>query len=185
MAISRTKWLVVACVVAATISAVASPVFSREGVCPPFDPVEPNSESEQTNEALKARVLKIEDGAVNGHPVVADFEVGPNLWVPGGGPLVEDTKFFNLQVLSESSREVMLHTRLMWDSSRQLADLDLFIYDARGKEIERSDRPMGQPRSKELVSVPARRCEGFTVEVRALRTLEASGTIQVWLSRGQ
>ena len=187
MATTLMKRLIIGCLIGTTsIVSFASPGLSKEQAsCPRFDPAEPQSDSGQSREAPSAKVVRIEDDAIKADPVVIDFEVGTNVWVPqgltGSRPLVEDTKFFNLQVSSDSRREVTLTTKLMWDSPRQLADLDLFIYDARGREIQRSEKPMGQPQSRELVSVPARSCEGFTVEVRALRTLETSGSLTMWL----
>jgi hypothetical protein len=152
--------------------------------------VEPESESKQKSAVPDTEVLAVPAGATSRDPMVLEVDLDFSLWAPSpanpavSNPVVEDTKFINLQVAGLRTAGLTLNTKLIWDSPRQLNDLDMLLFNSEGKEMDRSDRPTGQPETEEFISLAARGCEGFTVEVRGYRTLPTSATLQVWLSRG-
>ena len=185
MLVSRTRLLVVACLLLSASPGFAPPALSEESseACTPFRPAAPSSESKQAAEAANAEVLSVRKDASKKTPLTVKVELGTSIWSPTGAAVVEDTEFVNLQVATKDRGKLRLNARVIWDSKRQLDDIDLFIYDSDGREMSRSNRPTGQPQTAELVSVPAKGCEGFTVEVRGYRTLETTATLQVWLSK--
>ena len=185
--------LLVGSLVGAMVLSLAPPGLSREkgtSQCPRFTPVEPESESKQTSSVPDTKVLAVGAGATSKDPMVVDLELGLSVWAPSpanpavSSPVMEDTKFINLQVAGPRTTGLTLNSKLVWDSPRQLNDLDMLLFNSEGKELDRSDRPTGQPETEEFISFAARGCEGFTVEVRGYRTLPTSATLQVWLSRG-
>lgn len=184
--------LLVGCLMGAVMLTLASPGLSREKAsqCPRFTPVEPESESKQKSAVPDTEVLTVGTGATSRDPMVLDVDLDLSVWAPSpsnpaaSSPVMEDTKFINLQVSGAAPAGLTLNTKLVWDSPRQLNDLDMLLFNSQGKEMDRSDRPTGQPESEEFISIAARRCEGFTKEIRGYRTLPTSATLQVWLSRG-
>jgi hypothetical protein len=178
-----TRILLTVYLVGSMTVSVASPGFSRSRSCARFEPVEPESDSRQAGEALDSKVWLVGGDATKESPLQIDVELDANLWVDNV-PLVEDTEFVNLQVSGAPRPGQRLNAKLLWDSPRQLNDLDLFLYDSRGKQRRMSLRPAGQSRSIESVSVPAGSCDGFSVEVRGYRWLETTNaTLSIWLSK--
>ncbi len=189
--------LLVGCVMVSILVSLAPPGVSKEEhskVCPKFKPAEPKSMSEETGEALDAKVLAVTDVATEDDPLVLELDFGLAVWLldPRGDPndpdsiipVIEDTQFFNFQVNTDR-REVALSAELAWEDPWQAKDLDEFLYDTRGRRVAYSMLglnccPLVKP--VELASIRARNCDGFTLEARAFRSLpDTAATLSIWL----
>jgi hypothetical protein len=186
--------LLVGCVMGAMVLVVAPPGLSTEkgsSRCPRFHPGEPKSDSSQADEALDAKVIKLTPTATKKKPITIEFSHGPGFWIPEEVPVIEDSAFFNVQVLAE---DAVLNMRTQWattaDQSR--SDIDLYLFDSSGDQIGVSNTfnplpPLNQSDGGagfEFISVAAGDCEGFTIESRVFWSAGEDVVLKLWLTRG-
>ena len=168
--------------------------YSPPANCGRFRPVRPDSPSTEKAEALKAKVRRVTDGATKTHSVKLAHIFGPSLWESATRtPIAEDTAFFNLQV-DTASLHRQLFIRAEWPAPSP-SEIDLVLYDGFGKQVAISDAnnllpatlPLpgsigtGGPGYEELSGYEAADCSGYTLEVRALRTLGEQVKLSAWL----
>ena len=165
--------------------------------CAAFTPAEPQSNSEQTAEALEAEVALVTDKNTKDSPLTIEYEHGPALWeTVNQVPIVEDTLFYNIQVDSRSKTPT-LNLRLDWDPVSE-SDIDLYMYDGSGAEVESSGayNPIPVPGVLDaegrggmgFESIPgfaASDCAGYTLESRAFTTTGQAVTLTAWLGAAE
>ena len=182
--------LLSASLVFASVAAVPAEAKKKPRKCPAFAPVEPDSGSGETAEALEAPVIKVTDKATADTPIVLEYEHGMALWASWDQePIIEDTVFFNFQI--ESSRPAPgLYVFQEW-AKEPPSDMDLLLYSA-GQRVAYSGSsnafPMPTPIEETgawgLESIPGyatSTCAGYTVESRAFATTGEAMTLSVWL----
>ncbi len=164
--------------------------------CPAFQPVEPDSNSEQTAEALEAEIQKITDKNTEAAPLVIEYEHGPALWnIDPQMPIVEDTQFFNFQIETKKKTPVGVYMLMEWPG--QVSDIDMYWYDKTGAEIynsgafnavpvetpvyDLSDGGAGGTGFESATGFPMLRCDGITLESRAFATNGEPMKLSVWL----
>ena len=159
--------------------------------CPTFAPVEPNSPSGETAEALETPVVKVTDKATAEAPIVIEYEHGMALWnTATQEPIVEDTVFFNFQVESKKAAPG-LYIFQEW-AAHPPSDMDLYLYDGLGEQVASSGSanafPVHVPTQETgawgLESIPGfatSNCAGYTAESRAFTTAGEAMTLTVWL----
>jgi len=187
---ARRSIRVLAPLVSATLAAgalAAAPVHAAKP-CKAFKPVAPQSPSAQADEALDAKVVKLTNKATADKPVTIEFAQPPGLWNPdGSGPIVDNSEFFNFQVLSKAST-VELNLHVVW-ATPSASDIDEYLYSSSGIEVSSSvafnPAPAVNPSTGgggfEKITIGARRCDGFTLESRPFITPGENVTIHAWL----
>ncbi len=167
--------------------------------CAPFSPVEPDSNSEETAEALEAPVNIISAAHTEDSPFIVEYEHGPALWETASQmPIQEDTAFFNIQIAAGGAPTTGLYVRQEWGAP-SFSDFDLYVYDATGAQVFNSGsanlpEPIGGPGPGEaagqetgaqgyesISGAAVTPCGGFTIESRAFATMGESMTLKVWL----
>lgn len=185
-----------ALVAAALVSAPAA----AAAACPKYKPQEPVSDSENRAEAVLAKVVKVTDKATEAKPLVIEYDHGPAFWfiqdpvdAEGQRALVEDTKWFNIQVQSKA-RDVGLYIRQQWDPNSP-DDFDLYLYDKSGGAYGQSatfnwaeavapgqlgggDGGLGY---EQVLGLLMTRCQGMTIESRAFTTPGRAMQLVIWL----
>jgi hypothetical protein len=160
---------------------------------------EPLSDSPSKTEASKAPLATITDTATAAAPMVIEFDHGPAVWLyvdPRGGsglhqaPLVEDTKWFNVQIDSAVKTPV-LNARLDW-ATPSMSDVDLFAWDAAsGAEVSHSGAANFTPDPvpgdtgaqgwEQFTGASTTDCQTVTFESRAFYTKGEAMTLTIWL----
>ena len=162
--------------------------------CPVFTPAEPDSESGETAEALEAEIQMVTAAHTEEAPLVIEYEHGPAFWeTVTRTAVMEDTMFFNIQVDNPAAPTSGLYIRQEWPSP-SLSDMDLYLYDSSGAEVEASGAfnqtpvplPLGGFETgamgyESISGFVAGQCSGYTIESRAFTTLGESMTLKVWL----
>ena len=167
----------------------ASPVASAERAgCPRFAPAEPSSPASEKAEARDVEVIEVPRGATEANPLVVDYQHGPAFWELGHR-VKEDEVFFNFQVPDGAKKG--LHIRA--DYTNEYAnELDLFLYDEKGKRVassatfglvgeQFSDPGHGGLGYDYIPGYRIQRCDGFTLESRALWSVGMDAKLSVWL----
>lgn len=167
--------------------------YSPPSECGPFRPAKPQTRSAQGDEALKAKVRKITDASTEKYPAKMKYGFSTSLWEWGTRtPIVEDTAFFNVQVdTADVGRG--LYVSASWPSA-SASDIDIIVYDGTGAQVATSDTvsvlpqdppqeiPILGPSGYEVIEgFPAADCSGYTIELRAIRTLGEDVQLRVWL----
>lgn len=164
--------------------------------CATVTPVEPQSGSEQTAEALEAPMVTVTDAATAEKPHVFEYSHGAAIY---DEHIQEDTVFFNVQVDS-ATPDALLFVRLEWAEGPG-SDMDLYLYDAStGEQVESSGSPnlpvpvgplpTGQETGWEtgawgyesISDFPVTDCAAFTIESRAYLTAGEDMQAKVWLA---
>lgn len=183
--------LVCASTVALLLGAFSVPAAQAAKKCPKFKPVAPNSPAEAAAEAPKQTIAKVTDKHTAEAPLVIEYEHGPGLWnTATQEPIEDDTKFFNIQILSKAAAPA-LNIRQEWGTP-SLSDMDLYLYDAAGEEVAVSGAanvaPVPIPGQtgamgyEEILGFAAARCAGYTIESRNFMTEGEAMTLRIWLS---
>ena len=165
--------------------------------CKKFKPAEPASDSQNTAEAKKAKVVKVTDKRTEKKPLVFEYSHGPAAWWlvdpedgEGQRAIVEDTKWFNIQVDSKK-KFVGLYVRQEW-SPTPVSDMDLYIYDKTGSQAGSSGEFNQVPGTglgsgdggngyEQVLGMGTTDCSGYTLESRAFTTPGESMKLKVWL----
>lgn len=163
------------------------PAAARGGGCPAFDHVEPESPSSQTAEALEAGVIRVGVEATEENPLLIEYEHGPAFWELGHR-LQEDVVFFNFQVVGATKKG--LHLRPEY-TNEYVNELDIFLYAEDGERVassatfglvpQFSDPGNGGIGYEYIPGFRAQKCQGFTLESRAIWSVGMDATLQVWL----
>ncbi len=182
--------------------AAGSPADARRAKrCKKFKAAEPQSDSESRTEARKVKVKKVTDKRTQKKPLVFKYSHGPAFWFVtdpiGGTPqgqraLVEDTKWFNIQVDSKK-RNVGLYIRQEW-SETPVSDMDLYVYDKFGSQAGSSgdfNQVEGTPINsgtggqgfEQVSGLGTRDCTGYTIESRAFTSPGETMKLKVWLGK--
>ena len=167
--------------------------------CGAYKPAEPQSDSLSRTDAPKAKVVKITEKFTADKPYLVEFDHGPAHWLitdpSGSGPqgqasVVEDTKWFNIQVDSKA-KSALVNVRLQWLEGPQ-SDIDLYIWDRYGIEVARSadfNQVDGTPLNstggwgfEQVSDLAVADCTGLTIESRAFWTVGEAMQLTVWLS---
>jgi hypothetical protein len=176
------------CVALVSGALVTTPAHAGKS-CKPFKPKAPQSPSAEKDEALDAKVIKLTDKATEKKPVTVEFSQGPGVWLDAENALVENSEFFNFQVVSKAAM-VELNLHVQWPTP-SASDIDEYLFDAKGVQVAESNAfnpfpPLNQSTGGEgfeHISFPARRCDGFTLESRPfISPGEPSVTIHAWLN---
>lgn len=165
---------------------LAGPAHARG--CKSYKPVAPASDSSQADEALDAKVIKVTSKATKKKPIVVEFSHGPGFWSVDGTAVIEDSVFFNLQVL-DSAKKLGVQTEWAAIGGRSKSDIDLYLYDSNGAQVADSTTFNPEPALNpstggpnfELISFPAFKCEGFSVESRVFWGGLEDMTLKLWL----
>jgi len=168
--------------------------------CRKFKPATPISDAETRNQAKKGKVIKITDKRTAKKPLVIKYSHGPAFWfiadpldAEGQRPLVEDTKWFKVQVDPKKKRMVGLYVRQMW-AETPVSDMDLYMYDKFGSQAASSgdfNQVQGTPihsgtggQGFEQVSgLGAKDCTGFVIESRAFTSPGEDMKLKIWLGK--
>lgn len=180
----------------ALISGTSAQAATR---CGRFKPAEPVSDSQNTAEATKAKVNTITDKYTQAKPKVFSYTHGPAQWFPadpadaeGQSAAVEDTKWFNIQVVSKK-KFFGLYIRQEW-SATPVSDMDLYVYDRFGQQATSSGHwnqlpseasatgfESGNAGFEEIAGFGVTDCSGFTIESRAFSSPGENMTLKIWL----
>ncbi len=182
-----------ALILGAFVAAPADAKKKKKKGCASAVIVEPQSPSASRTEAPAAEVVKITDKATAEAPVVIEYDHGPALWdTANQAPLVEDTKWFNIQVDS-AAPSTGLYILQEW-AAPSLSDMDLYLWDGpTGAQAALSGAANIAP-----VAVPGLfdtggmgwesisgflvgDCAGFSIESRAFMTPGEAMTLTIWL----
>ena len=178
--------LAAACVV--PLSGAPSGALERSARCPKFKPARPNTPASQADEALEADVVVVGPWATEDDPLVIEYSHGPAFW-EFGHRVQEDEVFFNLLALGP--KKSGLHVRIDFPAGA-LNEADLFLYDETGQRVASSatfglgrDVGLSDPGNggigyDYIPGYKASRCDGFTVESRALWGPGGASTLSVW-----
>lgn len=173
---------------------VAGPADAKKKKkCPKVSFVEPASPSESRTEVPKGKVTTITDKATAEAPVVIEYEHGPALWdTVAQEPIVEDTKWFNIQVDS-AAPAAALNVRQEWPIP-SVSDMDLYLWDGpSGTQIEVSGAfniaPVPVPGVfdtggmgwESISGLVVGDCYGLAVESRAFTTAGEAMALKIWL----
>ena len=160
--------------------------------CKPFKPVAPgeDSYSEQKDRVKEAPIMQVTDEHTAGRPLTIEFEQGPSAYAVYY-PVVEDTKFFNLQIASRG-KEASLNIKQEW-SWPSPNDLDVFLYwkGMRAGESQNLSllptadpwNPNAGPGYEFIKDVSVTRCEGYTIESKAFLAVPSTVRLSVWLDK--
>lgn len=161
-----------------------------------------NYYSADAAEAFEAPVLRVTDRHTAAKPLTLDYEQRENLWVQepvfwSWTPVVQDTVFHNVQVISRLST-VGLYARIEWPTPSR-SDIDLALYDGYGQNVywsgaynfpvvDAAGRLVWGPYSggegfEEIAGWPAARCDGFTLESWSMFTTGERITMKLWLGQ--
>lgn len=155
--------------------------------------VEPQSPSASRTDAPAAEVVKITDAATEEEPVVIEYEHGPALWdTANQEPIVEDTKWFNIQVDS-AAPSTGLYILQEW-AVPSLSDMDLYLWDGpTGAQAEVSGALNLAPVNVPIVGETGGMgwesingfltgdCSAYSIESRAFMTPGEAMTLTIWL----
>ncbi|MDQ3955773.1 MAG: hypothetical protein M3285_09520 [Actinomycetota bacterium] len=183
--------------IGALVGGSAAPASAAKK-CKRFKPAVPITDSPSAAEARKAKVVKVTDKFTESKPYKVEYTHGPAAWlaadpsdpVNAQTPLVEDTKWFNIQVDSKK-KFAGLYTRIEW-AATPVSDMDLYIYDKTGSQtgvsgewntvpgtgLYTGDGGMGY---EQVLGMGAADCGGFTIESRAYMSPGEAMTLKVWL----
>jgi hypothetical protein len=167
--------------------------------CRKYKPAVPITDAETRNQAPKAKVRKITDKYTKKKPLTISYNHGPAFWfiadpvdAEGQRPLIEDTKWFNIQVDSKK-RMVGVFIRQEW-SKTPVSDMDLYVYDRFGSQAASSgdfNQVQGTPINsgtggqgfEQVSGLGAKDCTGFTLESRAFTTPGEAMKLKIWLGK--
>lgn len=170
--------------------------------CRKFKPAVPISDSESRNKAPKSELFKVRDKYTKKNPLVIKYTHGPAAWfitdpvdAEGQRPIVEDTKWYRLQVDSEK-RMVGLYVRQQW-AETPVSDMDLYLYDKFGSNAATAgdfnqvdgvegnplDSGTGGPGYEQVSGMGAKDCSGYVVESRAFTSPGEDMKLKVWLGK--
>jgi hypothetical protein len=167
--------------------------------CRKFKAATPITDSENRNQAKKAKLYKITDKRTAKKPLTIKYSHGPAFWfitdpvdAEGQRALIEDTKWYRIQVDSKK-RMVGLYVRQEW-SETPVSDMDLYMYDKFGSQAASSgdfNQVQGTPINsgtggqgfEQVSGLGAKDCTGFTVESRAFTTPGEDMKLKVWLGK--
>ena len=167
--------------------------------CGKFKPGTPASDSESRDAAKAEKVQKITDKNTASKPLTIEYAHGPAAWLisdpsgetpQGQRPIVEDTKWFNIQVDSKK-KFVGLYVRQEW-TPQPISDMDLYLWDKTGSLAGTSgdwnqlqgtplNSGTGGPGWEEISGLGVTDCSGYTIESRAFTTPSDNMTLKVWL----
>ncbi len=166
--------------------------------CKKFKPAVPASDSPSASEAPKAKVVKITDKFTQSKPYKVEYTHGPAAWLLADPTdplnsqlaLVEDTKWFNIQVDSKK-KFVGLYVRQEW-APTPVSDMDLYIWDSHGSQAGSSgefNQAPGQGLGsgdggngyEQVLGMGVSDCSGYTIESRAFTSPGEAMTLKVWL----
>ena len=172
---------------------MAGPADAKKKKCPKASFVEPASPSASRTEVPKGKVTTVTDKATAEAPLVIEYEHGPALWdTANQEPIMEDTKWFNIQVDS-AAPAAALNVRQEWPIP-SVSDMDLYLWDGpSGAQVAVSGAfnaaPVPVPgvfdtggMGWESVSgLVVGDCAAVAVESRAFMTAGEAMTLKVWL----
>ena len=181
-----------ALILGALVAGPADAKKKKKG-CPAASFVEPASPSGSRTEVPGGEVTTITDTATADAPVVIEYEHGPALWdTANQEPIVEDTKWFNIQVDS-AAPAAALYARQEWPIP-SVSDMDLYLWDGpSGAQVAVSGAFNGAPVPVPVVGetggmgyesisgLVVGDCAGLAVESRAFMTAGEVMTLKVWL----
>jgi hypothetical protein len=161
--------------------------------CPAAVFVEPQSPSESRTEAPKGELVKVTNAHTAEEPLVVEVSHGPALWdTANQTPIVEDTKWVNIQVDSKAPAGTMF-IRQEW-SNPSPSDLDLYLWDGpSGVQTNVSgafnQTPVNLPIIAETGAMGYESisdqtvgdCTSYIIESRAFMTAGEEVLIKVWL----
>ena len=198
-----TRWIRTASIVTAAGLVLGAVVLSGAAQaargCKPYKPTVPSTDSANADEVKDVKVVKVTDKFTQKKPLVFNYEHGPALWWPtdptdaeGQAAIVEDTKWFNIQVDSKK-RFVGLYVRQEW-SATPVSDMDLYIYDKTGSQVASSGVYNQVPEAagvlgsgdgghgyEQVLGMGASDCAGYTIESRAFTSPGEAMKLKVWL----
>ena len=175
---------------------VAGPADAKKKKCPKVTFVEPASPSASRTEVPGGKVVTITDKATAEAPVVIEYDHGPALWnVASQEPIVEDTKWFNIQVDS-AAPAAGLYLRQEWPIP-SVSDMDLYLWDgSSGAQVDVSGAfnavPVPIPGTfnetgamgfESISGLVVGDCAGLAVESRAFWSAGEAMTLKVWLDK--
>ncbi|HYN36413.1 MAG TPA: hypothetical protein VEV82_05505 [Actinomycetota bacterium] len=167
--------------------------------CGKFKPGTPASGSESRDAAKSAKVQKVTDKNTSKKPLTIEYAHGPAQWLisdpsgetpQGQRPIVEDTKWFNIQVDSKK-KLVGLYIRQEW-APTPVSDMDLYLWDKFGglagtsgdfNQVQGTplNSNTGGPGWEEISGLGVTDCTGFTVESRAFSSPGEAMTLKIWI----
>lgn len=168
----------------------------KPAACATFTPPEVASGGTTGADAAAAEVVQVTPAHTAEAPLVIEFEHGAAFWdTATHSPVQEDTKYFALQ-LPPGIPETGLYTRIDW-ASPSPSDIDLYLYDDTGTEVEHSgalnvapvpapgldlsDRGNGGMGYESISGFPSPQCAGYVVESQAFATPGEAMTLTVYL----
>ncbi len=178
---------------------VASETAQAAKRCKPYRPTVPTTDSSNAEEVKDVKVVKVTDKFTQKKPLVFDYNHGPALWWPtdptdaeGQAAIMEDTKWFNIQVDSKK-KFAGLYVRQEWSATR-VSDMDLYIYDKTGSQVASSGVYNQVPEAagtfgsgdggegyEQVLGMGATDCAGYTIESRAFTSPGEAMKLKVWL----
>lgn len=190
--------------------AATSPSRAAPSACAPFVPKvalrddRHGAPGKPRKESLKAPVVKVGDSATQAHPVVRRITYGPALATPFyvGPQIIDGHKYLNFQVTTSASARG-LYIRVDWPAM-SVTDVDLSLYNAKGKMVGGSDAtnafpsgmenavfdPIFGPRElhggpgyESILGVSAQRCAGFMLDIDAYLSLGEELRLTAWLGK--
>lgn len=161
--------------------------------CPAVAFVEPESPSASRTEVPGGDVVTVTNAHTAEVPLVFEYEHGAALWdTVNQEPIIEDTKWFNIQVDS-TAPAANLFIRQEW-AFPSPSDMDLYLWDApTGTQVNVSgafnQTPVNLPFIAETGAMgyesiseqPVGDCTAYAIESRAFWTAGESMTLSVWL----
>lgn len=181
--------------------AAGSPANAGATQCRKYKPAVPITDSENRDDAPKAKVVKVTDARTQKKPLVISYDHGPAFWfiadpvdAEGQRAAVEDTKWFNVQVDS-TKRMVGLYVRQEW-AATPVSDMDLYMYDKYGSQAASSgdfNQVQGTPLNsgtggqgfEQVSGLGAKDCSGYTIESRAFTSPGEAMKLKIWLGKVQ
>jgi hypothetical protein len=178
---------------------VSAPAEAGRRRCGKFKPAVPISDSENRNQAPKAKLYKVTDKYTAKKPLTIKYSHGPAFWfitdpvdAEGQRALIEDTKWYRVQVDSKK-RTVGLYVRQQW-APTPVSDMDLYMYDKFGSQAAVSgdfnqvqgtpiNSGTGGPGFEQISGLGAKDCTGFSVESRAFTSPGESMKLKIWLGK--
>ncbi|HWC14755.1 MAG TPA: hypothetical protein VG929_09180 [Actinomycetota bacterium] len=138
---------------------------------------------------MKAPVLPVTEKATPKKPLVIEYEHGPSLYALTE-PVVEDTRFFNIQIAT-SSKEAELTIRQEWEWP-SAHDFDLLLFTSSGQLVAESSNvglfpgadpwnPDAGPGYESIKYLRVERCDGYTIESKPFFTPGANVRLLIWL----
>lgn len=181
----------------ATPADAAKKKKKKPPACPAPAFVEPQSPSESRTEVPGLEVSHVvTDAATEEEPVVIEYEHGPAFWdTVNQEPIVEDTKWFNIQVDS-AAPATGIYIRQEWPIP-SVSDMDLYLWDGpSGTQLEVSGAfnvfpmptpvfPTGGMGWESISGALVSDCGGYAIESRAFTTAGESMKLKIWLGEIQ